>query len=58
MTREQIEDRMNELARKYLEAHDPEIPYELYKLARELEKMKKSKKQRESGASACPSKSD
>ena len=41
MTREQIEDRMNELTRKYLEAHDPEIPYELYKLARELEKLEK-----------------
>jgi hypothetical protein len=41
MTREQIEERMNELARKYLEAHDPEIPYELYKLARELEKIEK-----------------
>jgi hypothetical protein len=41
MTREQIEDRMNELARRYLEAHDPKIPYELYKLARELEKIEK-----------------
>ena len=40
-TREQIEDRMDELARKYLEAHDPEIPYELYKLARELESIEK-----------------
>jgi hypothetical protein len=25
------------LAREYVETHDPEIPYELYKLARELE---------------------
>jgi len=41
MTREQIEDRMAELARKYLEAHDPEIPYELYKLARALENIEK-----------------
>jgi hypothetical protein len=32
---------MDELARKYLEAHDPEIPYELYKLARELENIEK-----------------
>jgi hypothetical protein len=29
---------MDELARKYLETHDAEIPYELYRLARELEK--------------------
>jgi hypothetical protein len=41
MTREQIEDRMNELARKYLETHEPEIPYVLYELARELEKLEK-----------------
>jgi hypothetical protein len=41
MTREQIEDKMAELARKYLAAHDPEIPYELYKLARELGKIEK-----------------
>lgn len=38
MTRQEIEERMNELGRKYVETHDPEIPYELYKLARELEK--------------------
>jgi hypothetical protein len=41
MTREQIEGRMAELARKYLEDHDPKIPYELYKLARELERIEK-----------------
>jgi hypothetical protein len=41
MTREQIEERMSELARKYLQTHDPEIPYVLYELARELEKMEK-----------------
>jgi hypothetical protein len=41
MTREQIEERMNELARKYLQTHDPKIPYELYELARELEKLEK-----------------
>jgi hypothetical protein len=41
MTREQIEERMNELARKYLQTHDPKIPYVLYELARELEKMEK-----------------
>ena len=41
MRREQMEERMNELARKYLEAHDPEIPYEIYRLARQLEKLKK-----------------
>jgi len=26
---------------KYVEAHDPNIPYELYKLAREFEKIRK-----------------
>jgi hypothetical protein len=41
VTREEIEQRMNELARKYLEAHDPKIPYELYKLACELEEIEK-----------------
>ena len=41
MTREEIEQRMDHLARKYLETHDPEIPYKLYKLARELEKVEK-----------------
>jgi threonyl-tRNA synthetase len=41
MTREQIEERMNELARKYLQTHDSKIPYVLYELARELEKMEK-----------------
>jgi hypothetical protein len=41
MTREQIEERMNELARKYLQTHDPKIPYELYELACQLEKMEK-----------------
>jgi hypothetical protein len=51
MTREQIEERMNELARKYLEAHDPEIPYELYKLARELEKIEKESSTKKSNSS-------
>jgi hypothetical protein len=51
MTREQIEERMNELARKYLEAHDPEISYELYKLARELEKIQKESSTKKSNSS-------
>jgi metal-sulfur cluster biosynthetic enzyme len=34
MTREEIEEQMDELARKYIEIHDPEIPEEIYKLAR------------------------
>jgi len=33
--------RMDELARKYVEAHDKEIIEELYELSRELEKMEK-----------------
>jgi hypothetical protein len=41
MTPVEIEQKMDELACKYSETHDPDIPYELYKLARELEKIKK-----------------
>jgi hypothetical protein len=54
MTREQIEDRMAELARRYLETHDPEIPYELYKLARELEKIEIESSDK--NQSLCPDK--
>jgi FKBP-type peptidyl-prolyl cis-trans isomerase (trigger factor) len=39
MTREEIETRMDELARRYVETHDNEILEEFYRLARELEKM-------------------
>ena len=45
ITREEIEKRMDELARKYTETHDKEIVEELYQLAVELEKMKKLEKQ-------------
>ena len=45
ITREEIEEQMDQLARKYVETHDKEIVEELYKLACELEKMKKSEKQ-------------
>ena len=41
MTREEIEDKMDELARKYVETHDKKIIEELYKLAKELEKLEK-----------------
>jgi hypothetical protein len=41
MTPEEIEQKMDELACKYVEAHDPDIPHELYKLARELGKIEK-----------------
>ena len=41
MTREEIERRMDELARKYVETHDKQIIEELYQLARQLEKMPK-----------------
>jgi hypothetical protein len=34
---------MDELALQYLQTHDTGIPYELYKLARELENMEKKK---------------
>jgi hypothetical protein len=39
MTREEIEQRMDELAREYLETHDPEISEETYRLARLLEEL-------------------
>jgi FKBP-type peptidyl-prolyl cis-trans isomerase (trigger factor) len=45
LSREEIKKRMVELARKYVETHDPEIIKELYRLARELEKMGKLEKQ-------------
>ena len=41
MTPEEIRQRMDELARKYVETHDKKIIDELYKLARELEKLEK-----------------
>jgi FKBP-type peptidyl-prolyl cis-trans isomerase (trigger factor) len=45
MTREEIEQRMDELARQYVETHDKKIIEELYQLSRELEKMEKLEKQ-------------
>jgi hypothetical protein len=39
LTRAEIETLMDELAAKYLVTHDNAIAEELYKLARELEKM-------------------
>jgi hypothetical protein len=48
-SREEIKKRMVELARKYVETHDPEIIKELYKLARELEKLEKEKSNNEAG---------
>ena len=30
MTRQEIEQKMNELAREYHDTHDPEIPKEIY----------------------------
>jgi hypothetical protein len=41
MAREEIEEKMDELARKYTETRDPEIREEIYRLGRELEKMEK-----------------
>jgi hypothetical protein len=45
MTREEIEKRMDELTRKYVETRDQEIIKELYQLSLELEKMEKLEKQ-------------
>jgi hypothetical protein len=41
MTRQEIERRMDELACKYVETCDKKIVDELYKLAKELEKLEK-----------------
>jgi hypothetical protein len=41
MTREETKRRLDELAREYVATHDPGIVEELYRLARELEKMDK-----------------
>jgi hypothetical protein len=40
-TCQELEERMDELARKYVETDEKEIVEELYRLARELEKMEK-----------------
>jgi hypothetical protein len=45
LSRLEIKKRMVELARKYVETHDPKIIKELYQLGRELEKVEKSEKQ-------------
>ncbi len=42
--REEIEQKMDELARKYVETHDKEIIEELYRLGRELEKLEETGK--------------
>jgi hypothetical protein len=39
MTREEIEQEMVELAREYHDTYDPEIPEEIYELARRLREM-------------------
>jgi hypothetical protein len=41
MKREEIEKRMDELARKYIETRDHEIIEELYKLRLELKRLEK-----------------
>jgi hypothetical protein len=41
MTREEIEQNMDELERKYHDTCVPEIPEEIYRLARQLGEMEK-----------------
>jgi hypothetical protein len=41
MTREEILEKMDDLAHKYVETQDQRIIEELYELARELEKLEK-----------------
>jgi hypothetical protein len=40
MTRQEIEQKMDELAREYRETHAPENLAEIFKLARQLKEMK------------------
>jgi hypothetical protein len=39
MTRQEIEQKMDELAREYYETHDPNIPEEIWRLARQLKEL-------------------
>ena len=39
MTRQEIEQKMDELAREYHDTHDPEIPEEIFELDRRLREM-------------------
>jgi hypothetical protein len=39
VTRQEIEQKMDELAREYRDTHDPEIPEEIFELARRLKEM-------------------
>jgi FKBP-type peptidyl-prolyl cis-trans isomerase (trigger factor) len=41
VTRQEIEQKMDELAREYHDTHDPEIREEIYRLGREFKKMEK-----------------
>jgi hypothetical protein len=36
LTRQEIEQKMDALAREYHDTHDPDIPEEIYRLARQL----------------------
>jgi FKBP-type peptidyl-prolyl cis-trans isomerase (trigger factor) len=38
-THEEIKQRMDELAREYHDTHDPEIPEEIFELARRLREL-------------------
>jgi hypothetical protein len=44
LTRQEIEERMDELGRRLAETHEKKIVKELYELASELEKMEKLEK--------------
>ena len=39
MTRQEIEQKMDELAREYRDTHDPEIPAEIFELTRWLKEL-------------------
>jgi uncharacterized protein YcbK (DUF882 family) len=52
VTRQEIEQKMDELARKYVETHDQKIIDELYELVWQLQEMEKKKEEVEARASA------
>ena len=65
VTRQEIEQKMDELAREYHDTHDPEIPEEIFELARRLGEMEHSidtdsdlEQRIEPGAWVCARKTD
>jgi hypothetical protein len=54
LTPEEIKRWLDQLAREYIETHNPEIAVKLYRLARELEKLERESPDKI--PSSCPDK--